>query len=215
MTISVYILDDHALIRRGLRDLLDPEDDIEVIGESATVAEALAYIDRTPPDVAVVDLRLPDGDGITACREIRSRHPATRCLILTSYGDEEAIVNAVVAGADGFLIKDSEARVVLDAIRTVAESGSLLSPEMTRQVLERLRIGSGPRAEEGRLTKQQDRLLDLLADGLTNREIAERLHLSEKTVRNYVSNLLTQLGMSHRTQAALYAAERRRGRGDA
>jgi two-component system, NarL family, response regulator DevR len=211
VTVRVFLLDDHALIRRGIRDLLEPEEDVEVIGEAGTVADALAAIDASPPDVAVVDVRLPDGDGIEACREIRSRHPETRCLVLTSFGDDEAIMNAVVAGANGFLLKESDGAAVIRAIRTVAAGGSLLDPEVTRRVFERLRQAP-QHGGRGGLTTQQERLLDLLAEGLTNRQIAERLHLAEKTVRNYVSTLLTELGMSHRTQAALYAAERRRQR---
>lgn len=214
MAIRVFVLDDHELIRRALRGLIDSHDDLELAGEAGTASEALSSMTANRPDVAVVDLRLPDGDGIEVCRELRSRHPQTRCLVLTSAADEEAVANALLAGAAGFLLKDAAAPQIVEAIREVAAGRSLLDPAVTGRVLDRLRAESGggaPKPGRPSLTKQEERLLDLLAEGLTNREISERLHLAEKTVRNYVSNLLAKLGMKHRTQAALYGARQGRG----
>ena len=206
MTVKVFLLDDHELIRRAVKALLEQEDDLELSGEGATVKEGLASMFAAPPDVALVDLRLPDGDGIDVCRELRSSHPATKCLVLTSTTDESAVMSAVLAGAAGFLVKDATGPQIVDAIRQVAAGNALLDPSVTGQVMERLR--DGPPTSS--LTAQEEKLLDLLAEGLTNREIAERMHLAEKTVRNYVSNLFAKLGMKHRTQAALYGARRRK-----
>ena len=205
----VFVLDDHELIRRAVRALVEVEDDLEFSGEGATVAEGLAAMSNAPPDVAIVDLRLPDGDGIDVCRELRSSHPDTKCLILTSTTDEAAVMSAVLAGAAGFLVKDATGPQIVDAIRQVAAGNSLLDPAITGQVLERLR-GEPART----LTEQEEKLLELLSEGLTNREMAERMHLAEKTVRNYMSNLFTKLGVKHRTQAALYGARRQRDQQD-
>jgi DNA-binding NarL/FixJ family response regulator len=204
--VTVFVLDDHELIRRAMKELLDAEDDLEFSGEGATVEEGLAAMSAAPPDVALVDLRLPDGDGIDVCRELRSLHPNTKCLILTSATDEGAVMNSVLAGAAGFLVKDATGPQIVDAIRQVAAGNSLLDPAVTGQVMERLR-GEPARSS---LTEQEEKLLDLLSEGLTNREMAERMHLAEKTVRNYMSNLFTKLGVKHRTQAALYGARRKK-----
>lgn len=205
MTVKVFVLDDHDLIRRALRDLVAPEDDLELSGDAGTVEEGMAAMAAAPPDVAIVDLRLPDGDGIEVCRELRSHHPQTRCLILTSTTNDEAVMNAVLAGAAGFLVKDAKGPQIVDAIRQVAAGRSLLDSAVTGRVLERLRGPPSPSS----LSAQEQRLLDLLAAGLTNREMAERMRLAEKTVRNYVSNLLAKLGLKHRTQAALYEVRKR------
>jgi DNA-binding NarL/FixJ family response regulator len=204
--VRVFLLDDHEVVRRGLRELLESEDDIEVVGEAGTAAEALARVEPSAPDVAVLDVRLPDGDGVEVCREIRSRHPEIRCLILTSFSDDEALFQAIMAGASGYLLKQIRGTDLVDAVRRVAQGQSLLDPTVTARVLERLR--EGPKTDErlARLTDQERRILDLIAEGLTNRQIAERVHLAEKTVKNYVSNLLSKLGMERRTQAAVYAA---------
>jgi len=202
----VFLLDDHEVVRRGLRDLLESEDDLVVVGEAGTAQEALARIPPTRPDVAVLDLRLPDGDGVEVCREVRSRHPEVRCLILTSFADDEALFQAIMAGAAGYVLKQVKAMDLVDAIRRVDAGQSLIDPKMTKRVLERAR--REPEVDERlqRLSDQERRVLDLIAEGLTNRQIAERIHLAEKTVKNYVSNLLAKLDMQRRTQAAVFAA---------
>jgi DNA-binding NarL/FixJ family response regulator len=207
----VFLLDDHEVVRRGLRDLLEADGDIEVVGEAGTATEALARIPPTKPDVAVLDVRLPDGDGVEVCREVRSLHPEIQCLILTSFSDDEALFQAIMAGAAGYLLKQVKGNDLVDAVRRVAQGQSLLDPAVTARVLDRLR--SGPETDERleSLTDQERRILDLIAEGLTNRQIAERVHLAEKTVKNYVSNLLSKLGMERRTQAAVYATKLRDG----
>jgi DNA-binding NarL/FixJ family response regulator len=202
----VFLLDDHEVVRRGLRELLESEPDIEVVGEASTAEEALARVAPSAPGVAVLDLRLPDGDGVEVCRDIRSRHPEIRCIILTSFSDDEALFQAIMAGASGYLLKQIRGTDLVDAVRRVAEGQSLLDPTVTARVLERIR--EGPETDErlARLTEQERRILDLIAEGLTNRQIAEQVHLAEKTVKNYVSNLLSKLGMERRTQAAVYVA---------
>jgi DNA-binding NarL/FixJ family response regulator len=204
--VRVFLLDDHEVVRRGLRELLESEDDIEVVGEAGTAAEALARIPPTRPDVAVLDIRLPDGNGVEVCREVRARHPEIQCLILTSYSEDEALFQAIMAGASGYLLKQVKGTDLVDGVRRVATGQSLLDPSVTAAVLERLR--KGPETDErlAHLTDQERRILDLVADGLTNRQIAEQVHLAEKTVKNYVSNILSKLGMQRRTQAAVYAA---------
>ena len=204
-TIRVFLLDDHEVVRRGVRELLDAEDDITVVGEADTAERALTRIPATQPDVAILDVRLPDGDGIAVCREIRSGHDEIACLILTSFSDDDAIVQAVVAGAAGYLLKQIRGNDIVDAVRRVARGESLLDPAMAQRTAERLRR---PPAEDERLaqlTGQERKILVLIADGLTNRQIADELHLAEKTVKNYVSNLLAKLGMERRTQAAVFA----------
>jgi len=204
--VRVFLLDDHEVVRRGLRELLESEDDLEVVGEAGTAAEALARIPATRPDVAVLDIRLPDGDGVEVCRDVRARHPEIHCLILTSYSEDEALFQAIMAGASGYLLKQVKGTDLVDGVRRVASGQSLLDPSVTAAVLERLRTGPETDERLGRLTDQERRILDLVADGLTNRQIAEQVHLAEKTVKNYVSNILSKLGMQRRTQAAVYAA---------
>jgi two-component system response regulator DevR len=206
----VFLLDDHEIVRRGIADLLDAEDDITVVGEAGTAAEALARIPAVHPDVAVLDARLPDGSGIDVCRDIRSSLPAVRCLILTSYDDNDAIFAAVMAGASGYLLKEIRGSSLVDAIRQVAAGKSLLDPKVTERLLNRLRDGAEQDPRLAALTDREREILNLIADGLTNRQIGERLFLAEKTVKNYVSALLAKLGMQRRTQAAVFGADLRR-----
>jgi two-component system, NarL family, response regulator DevR len=211
----VFLLDDHEIVRRGLRELLESEDDLTVVGEAGTADEAMRRLPAVSPDVAVLDVRLPDGDGIEVCREVRSRHPEIQCLMLTSFADDEALFSAIMAGAAGYVLKQVKSHDLIDGVRRVGKGESLLDPSVTRRVLERLRTKPGDDELAG-LTEQERRLLDLIAEGLTNRQIAERMFLAEKTIKNYVSNLLTKLGMSRRSEAAAYAArlaERRRHEG--
>jgi DNA-binding NarL/FixJ family response regulator len=205
MTTRVFLLDDHELVRRGIRDLLESEDDLEVVGEAGTAEEAYGRIPATTPHVAVLDMRLPDGDGIDVCREIRSRHPEIACIMLTSFSDDEAVYAAILAGAAGYLLKQVRGNDLVDAIRRVAAGESLLDPAVTTRVLERLRHkdDEDPLAA---LTDQERAILELIAEGLTNRQIGERMFLAEKTIKNYVSNMFSKLGMSRRTEAAAYAA---------
>jgi two-component system response regulator DevR len=203
-TIRVFLLDDHELVRRGLRDLLSGEDDMEVVGEAGTAEEALLRIAPTRPDVAVLDVRLPDGNGIEVCREIKSQHPEINFLMLTSFSDDDAVLSSIMAGAAGYLLKQIRGNDLVSAIRKVASGEALLDPVVTAKVLDRLRGGTHD-DNAARLTVQEQRILDLIAEGLTNRQIAEKMFLAEKTVKNYVSNLLTKLGMSRRTEAAVFA----------
>jgi len=208
--LRVFLLDDHEIVRRGIADLLEAEPGITVVGEAGTAGEALRRIPAAQPDVAVLDARLPDGSGIDVCRDIRSTLPSVRCLILTSYDDEDAVFAAVMAGASGYLLKQIRGTSLVDAIRQVAAGKSLLDPAVTERLLIRLREGT-PRDERlASLTDREREILALIADGLTNKEIGERLFLAEKTVKNYVSGLLAKLGMQRRTQAAVYGAEIRR-----
>jgi DNA-binding NarL/FixJ family response regulator len=206
VTIRVFLLDDHELVRRGVRDLLETEDDIVIVGEAGTVDEAIRRVPATAPDVAILDVRLPDGNGVEACREIRSLRPETNCLMLTSFSDDEALFDSIMAGASGYLLKQVRSADLIDSVRRVAAGQSLLDPTVTAKVLERLRHPPEQDQQLASLTDQERRILDLLAEGLTNRQIGERLYLAEKTVKNYVSNLLTKLGMHRRTEAAVYAA---------
>jgi len=204
--IRVFILDDHELVRRGLTDLLTTTDDLVIVGEAATAADALHRIPAAAPDVALLDARLPDGSGIDVCREIRSSYENVRCLILTSYDDDEALFAAVMAGASGYLLKQIGGYNLLEGIRHVAAGRSLLDPAVTEKLLDRLRNPVEPDPVVGKLTAREREILDLIAEGCTNRQIGERLFLAEKTVKNYVSGLLTKLGMQRRTQAAVYGA---------
>src|SRR6476619_6035407 len=204
--IRVFLLDDHEIVRQGLRALFESQGDFEVVGEASTAAEALARIPPLGPDVAVLDVRLPDGDGVEVCREVRAAQPEVRCLMLTSFADDEALFQAIVAGASGYVLKQIKGADVVEAVRAVASGRSLLDPSVTARVLERLRSGSEEDELLARLSPQERNILRLIADGLTNRQIAEEVHLAEKTVKNYVSNLLSKLGMERRTQAAVYAA---------
>jgi two-component system, NarL family, response regulator DevR len=208
--IRVFILDDHELVRRGLTDLLTTTDDLVIVGEAATAADALRRIPAAAPDVALLDARLPDGSGIDVCREIRSSYENVRCLILTSYDDDEALFAAVMAGASGYLLKQIRGNNLLEGIRQVAAGRSLLDPAVTEKLLDRLRNPVEPDPMVGKLTAREREILDLIAEGCTNRQIGERLFLAEKTVKNYVSGLLTKLGMQRRTQAAVYGATLRR-----
>jgi DNA-binding NarL/FixJ family response regulator len=209
VTIRVFLLDDHEVVRRGVRDLLMADGDIVVIGEASTAAEALAKLPGLRPDVALLDVRLPDGTGIEVCREIRSTLPDVACLMLTSFSDDEALVDAVLAGAAGYVLKQIRGNDLVNAVRTVAAGGSLLDPAMTKAVFDRLRSPE-PEPEDQRLsqlTEQERRILELIAEGMTNRQIGDTLYLAEKTVKNYVSNLLTKLGMQRRTEAAVFATK--------
>ena len=213
MTVRVFLLDDHEVVRRGLRDLIDAEDDLEVVGEAGTAEEALARIPPTRPDVAVLDVRLPDGSGVEVCRDIRARHPEVQALMLTSFADDEALFSAIMAGAAGYVLKQIRGAELIDAIRRVAAGESLLDPAVTRRVLERLRDDKEEDEGLARLSQQERKILDHIAEGYTNRQIAEAMFLAEKTVKNYVSTMLSKLGMERRTEAAAYAArlaERRR-----
>jgi two-component system response regulator DevR len=207
--IRVFVLDDHEIVRRGISDLLNSEPDITVVGEASTAAEAIARIPAANANVAVLDARLPDGNGIDVCREVRSSAPQTRCLILTSHDDNNALFAAVMAGAAGYVLKVIRGNVLVDAVRQVAAGKSLLDPSVTEPLLALLR---NPAQEDPRLaslTAREREILHLITDGMTNRQIGERLFLAEKTVKNYVSGLLAKLGMARRTQAAVFGAELR------
>jgi len=205
MTIRVFLLDDHEIVRTGLRSLLESTDDLEVVGEAGTMAEALARIPPLRPDVAILDVRLPDGSGVEVCREIRAQMPDTACIMLTSYADDEALFASIMAGSSGYVLKQVGGNSLVDDVRRVAAGESLLDPALTDRVLRRLREGPEEEPLLASLTGQERRILDLIAEGKTNRQIAEDMYLAEKTVKNYVSNLLTKLGMERRTQAASYA----------
>ena len=206
--IRVFLLDDHEVVRRGITDLLDAEPDITVVGDADTVQHALVRGPALRPDVAVLDVRLPDGDGISVCRELRSQMPELACLMLTSFDEEEALLDAIMAGASGYVLKAIRGNELLNAVRDVAAGRSLLDPVATARVLERLRDGGRSKDDDrlAHLTDQERRILDLIGEGLTNRVIGERLHLAEKTIKNYVSSLLSKLGMERRSQAAAYVA---------
>ena len=204
--IRVFLLDDHELVRRGLTDLLGVESDIEVVGEASSVAEAMARIPATRPDVAVLDVRLPDGSGVEVCRDIRSQMPDVKCLMLTSFSDDEALFDAIMAGASGYVLKEIRGNDLVDAIHQVAAGKSLLDPSLTQKVLERLRRGNAEDERLAALSDQERRILELIGEGMTNRQIGEEMHLAEKTVKNYVSSLLAKLGMERRTQAAAFVA---------
>jgi two-component system response regulator DevR len=208
--IRVFLLDDHEIVRRGIADLVESVEDLTVVGEAGTAAEALSRVPASRPHVAVLDARLPDGSGIDVCRDLRSAVPEVRCLILTSYDDQDAIFAAVMAGASGYLLKEIRGTRLLDAIREVAAGKSLLDPSVTERLLTRLRSGAPEDARLASLTDREREILGLIADGLTNRQIGERLFLAEKTVKNYVSTMLVKLGMQRRTQAAVFGAEIRR-----
>ncbi|MDQ1629418.1 MAG: two-component system, NarL family, response regulator DevR [Actinomycetota bacterium] len=205
--IRVFLLDDHEVVRRGLEELLEADGDIEVVGESASAAEATRRIPALRPHVAVLDGRLPDGSGIDVCREVRSRNPEIAALILTSYDDDEALFAAIMAGAAGYVLKQIRGNDLVDAIRRVASGQSLLDPAVTARVLDRLRAGPEQDNALAPLTDQERRILELIGEGLTNRQIGEHMFLAEKTVKNYVSSLLRKLGMERRTQAAVFASK--------
>jgi two-component system, NarL family, response regulator DevR len=204
--IRVFLLDDHEIVRRGVRELLESTGRMTVVGEAGTAEEAYGRIPATSPDVAVLDVRLPDGNGVEVCREIRSKHPEIHCLMLTSYSDDEALFDAIMAGADGYVLKEIKTSDLIDAVTKIAAGESLLDPKLSAKVLDRLRNGEAEDERLKHLTDQERRILALLAEGLTNRQIADQMFLAEKTIKNYVSNLLAKMGMSRRTEAAVYAA---------
>ncbi|MEO7429111.1 MAG: response regulator transcription factor [Acidimicrobiales bacterium] len=205
MAINVFLLDDHEVVRRGVRELIEAEADMVVVGEAGTAEEAMGRIPATSPNVAVLDVRLPDGDGIEVCRDVRSKHPEIACIMLTSFADDEAVYAAIMAGAAGYVLKQVRGSDLVAGIRRVAAGESLLDPAVTTRLLDRLRH-QGDDDELASLSEQEHKILDLIAEGLTNRQIGERMFLAEKTVKNYVSNLLSKMGMSRRTEAAVYAA---------
>ncbi|MCX4524389.1 MULTISPECIES: response regulator transcription factor [unclassified Streptomyces] len=209
--IKVFLLDDHEVVRRGLRDLLDAEPDITVVGEAGTAEQALARGPALRPDVAVLDVRLPDSDGITVCRELRSRMPGLACLMLTSFDDEDALLDAIMAGASGYVLKQIKGSDLVSAVRTVATGQSMLDPATTARLMHSLRDPETAKApEDARLAALSEReraVLELIGEGLTNRQIAKQLYLSEKTVKNHISRLLGKLGVERRVQAAVIAAQ--------
>ncbi len=204
--LTVTLVDDHEVVRRGLRALLDAQDDLEVVGEAASASEAVRRVGYDSPDVVVMDVRLPDGSGVEACREIRSQWPGTKVLMLTSFADEEALFASVMAGASGYVLKQIHSDDLIESIRRVGRGESLLDPAMTERVFRKIRGEEDDDPLLARLTGQERKILDLIAMGMTNREIADEMFLAEKTVKNYVSNLLAKLGMSRRSEAAAYAA---------
>ncbi|MEV5973033.1 response regulator transcription factor [Streptomyces sp. NPDC051921] len=207
----VFLVDDHEVVRRGLRDLIDDEPDMEVVGEASTADHALARGPALRPDVAVLDVRLPDGDGISVCRELRSRMPGLACLMLTSFDDEDALIDAIMAGAAGYVLKQIKGSDLVSAVRTVATGQSMLDPATTARLMHSLRDPETARAPEDErlagLSERERSVLDLIGEGLTNRQIAKQLYLSEKTVKNHISRLLGKLGVERRVQAAVIAAQ--------
>lgn len=212
--IRVYLLDDHEVVRQGIRALLSDQPDIEVVGEAGTGAEALAGAAAARPHVAILDVRLPDGDGVTVCRELRNQVPDLACLMLTSFADDDALLQAVLAGAAGYLLKEVRGTGIVEAVRTVAGGQSLLDPTATARLLERLRADAAHRDPLERLTRQERQVLELIGEGLTNRAIGQQLYLAEKTVKNYISSIFTKLGLQRRTQAAILATRLRIDRPD-
>ncbi len=207
--IRVFLLDDHEVVRRGVMQLLDAEADIEVVGEASTAAQGLARIPAVRPDVAILDVRLPDGDGVSVCRDLRSAmNPPPAVLMFTSYSDDEALFEAIMAGASGYLLKRVMGTDLIGAVRRVAAGESLLDPGLVGSVLERLRRGPEEDPRYAALGEQERRILDLIGEGLTNKQIAERVFLAEKTVKNYISGMLRKLGVSSRTGAAMYLVDR-------
>ena len=205
----VFLVDDHEIVRRGVAELLEREADLEVVGEAGTVAQALARIEATSPDVALLDMRLPDGDGIDLCRELRSRHPELACLILTAFDDDAAAMSAVLAGAAGYVLKNVRGTTIVEDVRAVAKGRTLIDRSLSAKVVEQAQRDDHDDPRFSALNLRERQVLALIADGLTNRQIGERLGLAEKTVKNYVSGLLSQLGFERRTQAAIYQLERR------
>jgi len=204
--IKVFLLDDHEIVRQGVRDVLEIQPDIEVVGEAGTASSALARIPALRPDIAILDVRLPDGDGVSVCRDIRSQVPEVACLMLTSVDDDEALFNAIMAGAAGYVLKDISVSNLVGAVRTVASGQSMLDPRAASQLMARLRDAATKKDPLEGLTNQERRILELMGEGLTNRQIGERMFLAEKTVKNYTSVLFQKLGMERRAQAAAYAA---------
>ena len=211
--IRVFLLDDHEIVRRGVKDLLEADGEITVVGEGASCAEARARVPALRPQVCVLDVQLPDGNGVSVCRDLRSSMPELVCLMLTSFDDDQAMLDAIMAGAAGFALKQIHGSDLVHAVKTVASGGSLLDPVVTSRVMARLREQSAASGRLDGLSDQERRVLDLIGEGLTNRQIGERLFLAEKTVKNYVSNVLAKLGLERRTQAAVLAHEVRRAHG--
>jgi DNA-binding NarL/FixJ family response regulator len=207
--LTVFLVDDHEVVRRGVAEMLDDEDDLTVIGQASSVSEALARIPALRPDVAVLDMRLPDGNGVELCRDLRSKLPELQCLMLTSYTDDQAMMDAILAGAAGYVIKDIKGVDLVSAVRTVGSGRSLLDSRAATALMRRIRAGVAKPGPLDALTDQEKTLLELIGEGLTNRQIAERMFLAEKTVKNYVSRMLAKLGMERRTQAAVLATELR------
>ncbi|GGI44658.1 DNA-binding NarL/FixJ family response regulator [Agromyces flavus] len=205
----VFLVDDHEIVRRGVAELLERESDLQVVGEAGTVAQALARIEATAPDVALLDMRLPDGDGIDLCRELRSRHPELACLILTAYDDDAAAMSAVLAGAAGYVLKNVRGTTIVEDVRAVAKGRTLIDRSLSAKVVEQAQRDDHDDPRFSALNLRERQVLALIADGLTNRQIGEKLGLAEKTVKNYVSGLLSKLGFERRTQAAIYQLERR------
>jgi two-component system response regulator DevR len=210
--VRIFLLDDHEVVRRGIAELLGGVPGFEIVGEAGSVEQALSRVMAAKPDVAVLDARLPDGSGIDVCREIRSALPNTYCLILTSSDDQDAVLSSVLAGASGYVLKEVRTSGLVDAIRQVALGRSLIDPAVIAQVMDRVREGTNSDSRLTSLTQREREVLDLIADGLSNRQIGERMFLAEKTVKNYVSSLLGKLGMERRTQAAVFGAEVRSNR---
>lgn len=210
--IRVFLVDDHEIVRRGIAQLIDAEPDLSVVGEAATLHEAMRRIEATIPDVAVLDVRLPDGNGVDLCRDVRSAHPEVACLILTAYDDDAALRSAALAGASGYVLKDIRSGALISAIRRAAAGHTIQPSEILRRAAMTLQTNSTTRSgrTDPSLSLRESQVLDLIAGGMTNREIGEHLGLAEKTVKNYVSGLLAKLGMERRTQAAVYGAERKR-----
>lgn len=207
--VKVLIVDDHEIVRKGLVMLISRQDDLIVAGEAGTAAQAVERARELSPDVVVLDIRLPDGSGVEACRDIRAENPDTKVLMLTYYSDEEAVMGSIMAGASGYLLKEIRSQEIVDAIKKIGAGQSLLDPMVTAGVLERIRNGNDADDGWNQLSNQEQRILEFIADGKTNREIAEEIHLSDKTVKNYVSNILGKLEVSRRSQAAAFLAERR------
>ena len=207
--ITVFLVDDHEVVRRGVAEMLDDEDDLTVIGQASSVSEALARIPALRPDVAVLDMRLPDGNGVELCRDLRSKLPELNCLMLTSYTDDQAMMDAILAGAAGYVIKDIKGVDLVAAVRTVGSGQSLLDSRAAGALMKRIRDSLNTPGPLDALTDQEKTLLELIGEGLTNRQIAERMFLAEKTIKNYVSRLLSKLGLERRTQAAVLATELR------
>ncbi len=207
-TITVFLLDDHEVVRQGIKSLIEEHDDLTVVGEAGLAADAIRQIPQLKPDVAVLDGRLPDGTGVEVCRDIRSRHPKTAVLILTSYDDDEALFSAVMAGASGYVLKQVRGIEIVESIRRVAAGESLLDPTVTQKVLERIREGAPVADPVDKLTRQERRILEYIGEGLTNRQIAEEMFLAEKTIKNYVTQMLAKLGLQRRTQAAVLVTKR-------
>lgn len=208
--IKILLVDDHEVVRMGLRTLLERRENIAVVGEAGTVEEAVAAAERTEPDVIVMDIRLPDGSGVDACREIRGQRPETKVIMLTSYADDEAIYGSIMAGASGYLLKQTRGQDLASAIGRVAAGESLLDPGITEKVLKRMRqLAEGESDDLAVLTPQERKIIGFIAEGKTNKEIAEEVFLSDKTVKNYVSNILSKLNLRRRSEAAAFIAERR------